>query len=138
MSSEVIEIGGHFSLPLYQLEWSFGPSSGPGGQHANKSHTRAVVVLNLETCAGPSEAQRRRLVEKLGPRLQITVEDTRSQARNRTIAVERLEQRLCAALARQAPRKKTRPSRGSVQRRLTAKRHRSDKKRSRQQPDEDS
>jgi ribosome-associated protein len=138
MASEVIEVAGQFSLPLYQLTWSFGQSSGPGGQHANKAHTRVVVTLDLETCAGPSDAQRRRLMQKLGPKLRIAVEDTRSQSRNRAIALERLEAKLSAALARQAPRRKTRPSRGSVQRRLTAKRQLSDKKRARQRPDQDS
>lgn len=137
MNSEVLEVRGEFILALYQLQWSFGPSSGPGGQHANRAHTRASLELDLETCVGPSDAQRERLMAKFGPILRVSVEDTRSQARNRSIALERLEAKLAGALVRQRSRRKTKPGRRAVQRRLDGKRRQSEKKRDRKSPGAD-
>jgi ribosome-associated protein len=115
-----------------EIEWRFEASGGPGGQHANKAATRVVARLDLAASPSLSESQRARLVEKLGPAVTVVVDDTRSQARNRTLALERLRSRLAAGLIRSAPRRPTKPSRGAKERRLTDKRQRSETKRGRQ------
>ena len=124
-------------IPLDELSVRFSPSGGPGGQHANKTNTR--VELRFDVAASPSltEAQRARLLDRLGPEVRVVVDDERSQARNRALAVERLAQRLAAALAVPRPRRATRPSAAARQRRLDAKRARARTKRDRRPPPSD-
>jgi ribosome-associated protein len=124
-------------IPLDELSVRFSPSGGPGGQHANRSNTR--VELRFDVVASPSltEAQRARLLDRLGPEVRVVVDDERSQARNRALAVERLAQRLAGALAVPRTRRATRPSRAARQRRLDAKRARAQTKRDRQTPPSD-
>lgn len=124
-------------IPLAEVEWSFAPSGGPGGQHANRSHTRAVARLDLTTCTGPSEAQRARLVERLGAVVTVSADDSRSQHRNRALATDRLRDLLAAALRVEPPRRPTRPTAGSRRRRLEDKRRRSERKRERRAPELD-
>jgi ribosome-associated protein len=114
-----------------ELRWRFLPSGGPGGQHANRSATRAEVRFDVAASPSLTDTQRERLVERVGPVVTVVVDETRSQARNRALAVERLRSRLAAGLRRPRPRRPTKPSRGSVERRLTAKRRRADTKQSR-------
>jgi ribosome-associated protein len=116
---------------LDELRWRFAPSGGPGGQHANKAATRAEVRFDIESSPSLTETQRERLVGKLGPTVMVAVDETRSQQRNRALAIERLRARLASGLARPKPRRPTKPSRGSVERRLTAKKQRSDTKKTR-------
>ena len=89
--------------------------------------------MRFDIAASPSltDTQRDRLLDKLGPVVTVVVDETRSQTRNRALALERLRARLETALARPRPRRATKPSRGSVERRLAAKRRRSDTKRGR-------
>jgi len=124
-------------IPLDELSVRFSPSGGPGGQHANRSNTR--VELRFDVVASPSltEAQRARLLDRLGPEVRVVVDDERSQARNRALAVERLAQRLAGALAVPRTRRATRPSQASRQRRLDAKRARAQTKRDRRTPPSD-
>jgi ribosome-associated protein len=114
-----------------EIEWRFESSGGPGGQHANKAATRVVARLDLAASPSLSEAHRTRLVDKLGPVVTVVVDDTRSQARNRVLALGRLQARLAAGLVRAAPRRPTKPSKGAKERRLTDKRQRSETKRGR-------
>lgn len=118
-----------------EVIWRFSPSGGPGGQHANRSSTRVEAAIDL-ACAGsmPPET-RRRLIERYGPELRVTVDDTRSQARNRDIALDRLEQRLRDGTASPEPRRPTRPSARARRRRLDWKRRRSETKRARRRID---
>ena len=119
------------TVPASAVTWRFDPSGGPGGQHANRSSTRAEAVVDL-TIAGDMEPDvRRRLLERFGAELRAASDDTRSQARNRDIALDRLEERLRGALVVSKPRKATRPSGAARRRRLLDKRRRSDTKRSR-------
>ncbi len=104
-----------------ELQWRFEPSGGPGGQHANRAHTRATVRFDIETSSSLSEAQRSRLVARLGLALTVTADDERSQRRNRDLAQRRLQQRLAEALFVPRPRRPTRPGNGAVRRRLEAK-----------------
>ena len=131
-----IHVERQFSIPVSVIEWRFVPSGGPGGQHANRSNTRVEAVLDLVAVTLPDDL-RNRLEAKLGAEVRVVVDDTRSQTRNRELALDRLESRLQAALHRLPPRRATRPSKASVHRRLDAKKSRSDTKRLRQRPSDD-
>lgn len=122
-------------IPLAEVEWSFAPSGGPGGQHANKAHTRAVARLDLTACTGPSDAQRERLIARLGPVVTVTADDSRSQHRNRALALDRLRDQLAGALRVPTARRPSKPTAGSRRRRLEAKRRRGEVKRDRRAPE---
>lgn len=124
-------------IPLAEIDWTFVPSGGPGGQHANRAHTRAVARLDLTTCTGPSEAQRARLVDRLGGVVTVSADDSRSQHRNRALATDRLRDLLAGALRVEPPRRPTRPTAGSRRRRLEDKRRQSERKQQRRAPDVD-
>lgn len=127
------------TLDASEIDWRFGPSGGPGGQHANRSNTRAEARFDVERSASLSEAQRRRVSDKLGPVVTVIVDETRSQTRNRAIAVDRLAQRLADALVVPRPRRPTKPSRAAKARRVDTKRRRGETKRGRSRshrPDE--
>ncbi len=121
-------------IPLSELEWRFTPSGGPGGQHANRSNTRAEVRFDVSASPSLIEPHRQRLLERLGPVVRVTADDERSQLRNRDLALERLRGRLAEALRVERPRRATAPTRGSQLRRLESKRHRAEVKRSRRPP----
>jgi len=104
------------------VTWRFGPTGGPGGQHANRAHTRAEAELDLRSVRGIDDDVRQRLVARLGPRLRVVVDRHRSQARNRQRALDEMEIRIREALVVKRPRRPTRPRRGAVERRLEAKR----------------
>ena len=116
-----IVISAALTIPASELTWRYSASGGPGGQHANTANTKAEVVWDIETSLVITDDQRDRLIEKLGPVLRIAVTDERSQLRNRTIAEERFKDRVAKALVRERPRKATKPSRGSKERRLKEK-----------------
>ena len=117
-----------------ELDWRVSRSGGPGGQHANTSDTRVEVRFDVEASPTLGPRQRARLVERLGPVVRATASDSRSQARNREVALERLRTRLARGLAVDAPRRPTRPSRSSRQARVEQKRRRGDVKRKRGRP----
>ena len=125
------------TIPADELDWTFLPSGGPGGQHANRSSTKVVLRFDAATSRSIDVKTRRLLLDRLSdPVLAVTVDDSRSQWRNRQIAKRRLRDRLQAALAPEAPpRKPTKPSRRAKQRRLDAKRARSQTKALRKPPD---
>lgn len=118
-------------IPAHELRWTFAPSGGPGGQHANRAHTRAEVRFDVLASQALTAAQRDRLVERLGPVVTAAADDERSQARNRRLALERLRRRLAAALREERPRRPSRPTRAAVERRLDAKRRRAARKQER-------
>ena len=119
------------TVPATAVAWRFDPSGGPGGQHANRSSTRVEAVIDLTTAGDVDPDVRQRLVERFGTELRAVADDTRSQARNREIALDRLQERLLDGLAVAKPRKPTRPSGAARTRRLQAKRRRSETKRGR-------
>jgi ribosome-associated protein len=131
-----VRISPSLRIPLAELQFRFTPSGGPGGQHANKVSTR--VELRFDVAGSPSlgPRQRARLIERVGPELRVVADDERSQLRNRQLAVERFRDRMAAALHVEKPRRPTRPSRAAKERRLTAKRQLSERKRNRR-PDLD-
>jgi ribosome-associated protein len=124
-------------VPPEEVSVKVSRSGGPGGQHANTSETRVELAWDVAGSAAVTEAQRALLLERLGPVVRAVAEDTRSQARNRDIAFERLAAKVAAALVVSRPRRATRPSRGAVERRLTAKRRNAERKKGRRPPPDD-
>jgi ribosome-associated protein len=118
-------------IPAHELTWTFGPSGGPGGQHANRAHTRAEVRFDAEASGSLSQYQRQRVIDRLGSVVIVSADDERSQLRNRRLALDRLRQKLAGALRVETPRRPTRPGRGAVERRLEAKRQQAARKRDR-------
>ena len=115
-------------VPVSEVSWRFGPSGGPGGQHANRAHTRVEAELDLTAARGIDHEVRVRLVQRLGSSVRLVVDRHRSQARNRERALDEIERRLQDALVERAARRPTRPRRGAVERRLEAKRRRGARK----------
>ena len=124
-------------IPLAEVELRASRSSGPGGQHANVTASRIEAVFDVEASKALDPAQKRRIEERLGPVVRAHAQDTRSQTRNRQLALERLRARIQSALLVRRPRKSTAPSRASRKRRLEGKRRRSAVKRLRARPPAD-
>ncbi|HEX9855508.1 MAG TPA: alternative ribosome rescue aminoacyl-tRNA hydrolase ArfB [Acidimicrobiia bacterium] len=126
-----------------ELMWRFGPTGGPGGQHANRSNTRAELGYDVAGSAALTETERARVVESLGDRLVdgvvwVSADESRSQWRNRQAARRRLAGLLFDAIRPPAaPRMRTEPSRAAKRRRIERKRRRGDLKRSRRPPETD-
>jgi len=125
------------SIPLDELSWRFARSGGPGGQHANTSDTRVEVRFDIAASPSLGPRQRARLLERFGPWLAATAADTRSQARNRDLALERLRSKLADALRLERPRRPTRPRPSAREERLGAKHRQSARKRDRRPPARD-
>ena len=132
-----LDIGRGVVVPLAEVEHRTSRSSGPGGQHANVTASRIEAVFDVEASQALDEDTKRRIRARLGPVVRATAQDTRSQARNRELALERLRTRLASALVVQRPRRPTGPTRAARRRRLDAKRRRGEVKRSRRRPDTD-
>ncbi len=115
-------------VPASEVSWRFGPSGGPGGQHANRAHTRVEAELDLTRARGIDDGVRVRLVQRLGSSVRLVVDRHRSQARNRERALGEIERRLQDALVERVARRPTHPRRGAVERRLEAKRRRGARK----------
>ena len=122
-------------LPLAEVELQVSRSSGPGGQHAQKTESRVEALFDVEASQALSAAQKRRVVARAGPVLRAVAQDERSQWRNRELAVERLVEALREALRVERPRKPTAPTAAARERRLEGKRRRSELKRLRQPPE---
>jgi ribosome-associated protein len=130
----VLRVTRSCAIPLDELEWRTSRSGGPGGQHANTSDTRVEVRFSVADSPSLGPRQRARLLERVGPVARATASDTRSQARNRELALERLRTRLAEGLRVDRPRRATAPSAGAREQRLDAKRRRSEVKRTRRRP----
>jgi ribosome-associated protein len=130
----VLRVSRSCAIALSELEWRFSSSGGPGGQHANTSNTRVELLFDIENSASLGPRQRARLVERLGPRVRIVASERRSQLQNRELALERLRERLAAALHVDPPRVATRPSRSSQRARVEQKRRQGERKRTRRAP----
>ena len=135
MDGDSIRVTRSVVIPLAEIELRFSRSSGPGGQHAQKSETRVEAVFDVEASEALTEAQKRRVLGRAGPVLRAIAQDERSQARNRELAVERLAGQLREALRVRRRRIPTQPSEAAKERRLEQKRRRSEVKRLRRDPD---
>ena len=122
-----IAITHQITIPVAELAFRFSTSSGPGGQHVNKTASRVTLIFDLAHSPSLPEEVRARLLETLAPmldkagNLQINVQSSRSQQQNREIAISRLQMVLVKGLYRPKPRHKTKPSRTSQEKRLAAK-----------------
>jgi ribosome-associated protein len=133
-NSESIRVTRTVALPPGEILLRTSRSSGPGGQHAQKSETRVEAVFDVEASSALSDAQKKRVVAKAGPVLRAVAQDERSQLRNKELATERLVQALREALRVPRHRVPTKPSKAAKQRRLEGKKRRSDTKKLRRAP----
>ncbi|HSP52511.1 MAG TPA: alternative ribosome rescue aminoacyl-tRNA hydrolase ArfB [Cryobacterium sp.] len=135
-----LEVSPALTIPERELGWRFSRSSGPGGQHVNTSDSRVELFWNVAESASLSDDQRMRLLARLAKRLvdgviTVTASERRSQLRNRELALAKLADLVAAGLAPDAaPRRPTKPTRGSGRRHLAAKQQRSATKKQRQRP----
>jgi len=126
------------AIPPNELEWRFTGSGGPGGQHVNTSNTRVELRFDVANSPSLGPRQRERLLERVGPVVRVVASDTRSQSRNRDLALERLRAKLVEALRVERPRHATKPTRSSKVARVESKRRRGEVKRLRRgAPDAD-
>ena len=134
MERESIRVTRSVSIPLSEIAFRYSRSSGPGGQHAQKSESRVEALFDVEASSALTDRQKHRVVRKAGPVLRSIAQDDRSQARNRELAVERMADVLREALRVERRRVPTKPNRAAVERRLEQKRRRSKTKNLRQRP----
>jgi ribosome-associated protein len=135
-----IVVSPRLAIPLEEIEFRATRAGGPGGQHVNRSATRVELWWDLAGSPSLTEEDRSWLRTRLKPRLtadgllRLVSDATRSQARNKAAALERFRALLAQALVRPRPRRRTRPPRSAQERRLAAKRARSERKRERRKP----
>ena len=135
MAGESIRVTRSVAIPRSEIELRFSRSSGPGGQHAQKTETRAEAIFDVASSVALTDAQKRRVIAKAGPVLRAVAQDERSQWRNRELAIERVVEELREALKVERKRRPTKPTPKSKERRLEQKRRRSETKRLRRPPD---
>jgi len=128
---------GSVAIPLAEIVLRTTRSSGPGGQHANVTDSRVEASFDVKASVSLSDAQRARLLARVGPVVRAVAQDARSQTRNRELALERLRDKLAEGLFVQRHRTPTRPSRASKRRRLDAKRQTGERKQNRRRPTSD-
>jgi ribosome-associated protein len=136
MSGESIQVTRTVAIPVSEIELRFSRSSGPGGQHAQKTETRVEAIFDVEASSALTLAQKDRAVRRAGPVLRAVSQDERSQARNRELAVERLVEALRDALRVERRRRPTTPTAAARERRLAQKRRRSELKQLRRKPED--
>jgi ribosome-associated protein len=136
MDGESIRVTRSVVLPLSEVRFRTSRSSGPGGQHAQKSETRVEALFDVESSAALSDAQKRRVLARTGPVVRAIAQDERSQLRNRELALERVVEQLRAALRVERKRVPTKPTAAARERRLDQKRRRSATKRLRRAPED--
>jgi ribosome-associated protein len=134
MERESIRVTRSVLLPVSEIELRVSRSSGPGGQHAQKSSTRVEALFDVEGSSALTDIQKQRVVARAGTLIRAVAQDERSQARNRELAVERLVEKLRAALAVPRGRVATRPGKSARERRLDGKKRRARTKALRRPP----
>ncbi|MGV1048302.1 MAG: alternative ribosome rescue aminoacyl-tRNA hydrolase ArfB [Solirubrobacterales bacterium] len=135
--ADELRIDERLAIPLTEIELRTSRSSGPGGQHANVTASRVEAVFDVEASVALEEAQRQRLLERVGPLVTAVAQDARGQSRNRELALQRLAEKIVAGLRVPRRRRPTRPTRASRQRRLEQKRRAGERKRGRRPPGTD-
>jgi ribosome-associated protein len=116
MDGESIRVTRSVAIPASEVELRFSRSSGPGGQHAQRTESRVEAIFDVDASTALTEAQKQRVIAKAGPVLRAVAQDERSQWRNRELAVERLIESLREALRVRRQRKPTQPSAEAPQR----------------------
>lgn len=135
MADDPLQIAPGVGIPLTEVELRASRSSGPGGQHANVTESRIEAVFDVQASRALSEEQRERILARAGPVVSAVAQDARSQLRNRELALERLRQKLAAALKTQRRRRATKPTAAARERRAAEKRLRARRKQERRRPD---
>jgi len=135
MDGESIRVTRTVAIPVSEIDLRFSRSSGPGGQHAQKTETRVEATFDVEASSALSDAQKARVLRRAGPMIRAVAQDERSQARNRELAVERLVASLRDALKVERRRRPTKPTAASRERRLDEKRRRAQVKQLRRPPE---
>lgn len=135
MAGESIRVTRSVVLPLSDVEYRTSRSSGPGGQHAQKTESRVEALLDVEGTRALTDVQKRRVIARMGPVLRAIAQDERSQSRNKELATDRLVGQLREALKVPRRRRPTKPSKAAVERRIEGKKRRSQTKRLRRPPD---
>jgi ribosome-associated protein len=125
------------SIPLDEIELSVSRSSGPGGQHANVTASRVVATFDVAASRALTPEQKERLIARAGENIRAVAQDSRSQARNRELALERIGQKVAGALHVERSRRPTRPTQSAKERRLSEKKHASKRKQERRSPEPD-
>jgi ribosome-associated protein len=133
MPGESIRVTRSVLLPVAEIAFEYSRSSGPGGQHAQKSETRVVAIFDVESSSALTDAQKKRVAAKAGPVLRAVAQDERSRTRNIDLAVERLVGQLREALRVERKRVATKPTKAARERRLQQKKRRSETKRLRRE-----
>jgi ribosome-associated protein len=134
---ETLHVRRGLDLPLSEISWRATTSGGPGGQHANRTLSRVEVEFDVGGSKTLGPRQQARLLERVGPTVRASASDSRSQARNRELALQRLATKLDAGLRVERVRAPTRPTKSSQVRRMDAKRRRSQTKQRRRPPGDD-
>jgi ribosome-associated protein len=132
---DALRVNDEVTIPLGEIELRASRSSGPGGQHANVTASRIEAVFDVAASAALTDEQRARLRRRLGDQVSAVAQDTRSQVRNRELALERLAEKLAEGLRKPKPRRPTRPSRATREKRLENKRRTSERKAQRRPPE---
>jgi len=136
MDGESIQVTRTVAIPVSEIDLRFSRSSGPGGQHAQKSETRVEAIFDVEASSALGPAQKAHVIRKAGPVIRAIAQDERSQLRNRELAIERLVESLREALRVPRRRRPTKPTAASRQRRLEQKRRRGETKQLRRKPED--
>jgi ribosome-associated protein len=131
----VLHVRPGIAIPLDEVEVRATRSSGPGGQHANVTASRIEASFDVRASSALTDEQKQRVMSRCGPVVRAVAQDTRSQRRNRELALDRLAGRIAGALVVKRPRKPTRPTRAAKERRLDWKRRRGETKRLRGRPE---
>jgi ribosome-associated protein len=133
---ESIQVTPKLAIPLEEVRLRYSRSSGPGGQHAQKTETRVEAVFDVGGSDVLTDAQKRRLLGRVGAVVRAVAQDERSQSRNRDLALERLAEAIRAGIRVERKRRATKPTKAARERRLEEKRRRGATKRLRRPPDE--
>jgi ribosome-associated protein len=136
IARESIQVTPRLAIPLEEVKLRYSRSSGPGGQHAQKTETRVEAVFEVEASAALTDAQKRRLIRRAGPVVRAVAQDERSRWRNRELALERLAEVVREGLRVERKRRPTKPSAAARERRLQGKKRRSATKEMRRPPRE--
>jgi ribosome-associated protein len=136
IDGESIQVTKTVTIPVSEIELRFSRSSGPGGQHAQKTETRVEASFDVEASTGLTEIQKARVVRRAGPVIRAVAQDERSQARNRELAVGRVADALREALKVPRRRRPTKPTAASRERRIQTKRRRGATKQLRRPPED--
>ena len=134
-TNDVLDVRPGLTIPPDEVDVRASRSSGPGGQHANVTASRIEAIFDVAASSTLTDDQKRRVMARCGPVIRAVAQDTRSQRRNRELALERLASRIANALTVQRQRRKTQPTRAAKDRRLQQKKRRAETKRLRGRPD---